>query len=365
MADSWFVRVQEKEYGPVSLDTLREWKAEGRLIATNEIRTSDGDEWRLAGTVADLFPTLRTPTVPPELRIRRRTLAEIIGDSLRIYRKGFSTFFGLALIVAVPSLGLKLSLAFVQVKEGGGVSSSTQLASIVAIVMLGAVLISWPLFVAGLQFATSDLLAGRPIRFDNIVRRAREMWGRVAKLSLFVYGSFLFWIALPFMTAMALMSAPSVLSLLLATLVLGFQVYIAARLFINFMFWQQASTLGRLDGVEALRESKELARSRKHEPLLQRPLYRGAIIASLWLLVLFAASMAVEFPFIVARLQGVTKMEDAVAIMQTVMNAPTPDRMTIATYVLSSLAHALLRPLLGIAFVLLYFDARADRDRVS
>jgi hypothetical protein len=33
--------------------------------------------------------------------------------------------------------------------------------------------------------------------------------------------------------------------------------------------------------------------------------------------------------------------------------------MTIATYALSSLVHAVLRPLLGIAFVVLYFDAKA------
>jgi len=41
MSDEWFVRVQGKEYGPVSTETLREWKGEGRLIRENELRRAD------------------------------------------------------------------------------------------------------------------------------------------------------------------------------------------------------------------------------------------------------------------------------------------------------------------------------------
>ena len=55
MADEWFVRVQGKDYGPVDLDTLREWKREGRLIADNEVREADGENWVKAET---LFATL-------------------------------------------------------------------------------------------------------------------------------------------------------------------------------------------------------------------------------------------------------------------------------------------------------------------
>ncbi len=32
MAEEWIVRVEGKEYGPVDVDELREWKREGRLI---------------------------------------------------------------------------------------------------------------------------------------------------------------------------------------------------------------------------------------------------------------------------------------------------------------------------------------------
>jgi len=30
MPDEWMVRVEGREYGPVDLETLREWKNEGR-----------------------------------------------------------------------------------------------------------------------------------------------------------------------------------------------------------------------------------------------------------------------------------------------------------------------------------------------
>ena len=77
---------------------------------------------------------------------------------------------------------------------------------------------------------------------------------------------------------------------------------------------------------------------------------------------LLAFSAAVELPFLLIRVQGITTVEQASELVQNLMNAPAPDAMTIATYVLSSLVHALLRPLLGITFVLLYFDAKARQQ---
>jgi hypothetical protein len=136
----------------------------------------------------------------------------------------------------------------------------------------------------------------------------------------------------------------------------------AGRLFINFLFWQQSATIGGLDGMNALRDSKELARSQSSTIASERPVFRGAMLASIWLVVLLGFSTAVELPFLLIRVQGVTTVEQASELVQNLMNAPTPDAMTIATYVLSSLVHALLRPLLGIAFVLLYFDAKARQQ---
>jgi hypothetical protein len=131
------------------------------------------------------------------------------------------------------------------------------------------------------------------------------------------------------------------------------------RLFINFMFWQQSCTFGGLEGVEALRDSKELARSRPSDPWHERPLFRGAILASIWLLVLVGVAVALEMPFMLMRLSSVATLDDAVTTLQTLTKTPPADALTFANYIVSTLVNAALRPLLGIAFVVLYFDAKA------
>jgi hypothetical protein len=359
MSDEWFVRVQDKEYGPVDLETLLEWKEEGRLIPANPVRREGEVEWVEAGTILALFPPALPPAAGSDLPIRRRTFGEIIGDTLRIYFKGFPQFLALALLVAIPLLGLKLSLSFVNSAPGEPLSQTARIAAVAAVVMLLALVAAWPIFLGGLQVATSELAAGRAIRLGDIFARAKSLWGRIAKLAMFVYGSFMFWLGLPLITMSALASSLSVISILLALLAFAFLVYMAVRLFTKFMFWQQSAALGELEGVEALRESDELARSRAEESLWQRPLYRGLLVLLLWVVVLIGISMAVELPFLIYRLRGVTDVEQAVAMMQALVRAPRPDALTITTYVVSSLVKALFRPLLGIAFVLLYLDARA------
>jgi hypothetical protein len=80
------------------------------------------------------------------------------------------------------------------------------------------------------------------------------------------------------------------------------------------------------------------------------------------MLLLLALSSGAEIPLVMWRLQGITNLEEARNVMQNLMSASAPDPMTIASYVLSSVIHAALRPLLGISFVLLYFDAKTDRS---
>jgi GYF domain 2 len=358
-SDQWFLRVEGKEYGPVGIEDLKEWRAEGRVIPQNYLRRDGESAWVLASTLEELFPEPTQAASPPNELFRRRTFPDIFVETFRIYRKGFLQFFLLALLVAVPSFGFQLSLSFVHYPENGIASGATRIASVIAMVTLAAILVAWPIFLGGLQFGVKEIAEGRAIRIGELLRRATNYWPRIARLCAFVYGSFLFWTGLPVLFILTFAATASVISILLALLALCFQVYMFGRLFTNFLFWQQSCTLSDLDGAEALRESKELARSRKSEPALQRPIYRGAIIVSLWVLVLIAVSITVELPFTIARFQGITNFEDAYAMLQKMMSAPTPDTLMIAADVLSSLVHAALHPLLGIAFVVLYFDAKS------
>src|SRR6202008_1681335 len=75
MTEEWIVRVQGKEYGPADIETLREWKREGRLLPENEARPANADPtavtgsakevlWSTAATIPGLFDVaavLRAP----------------------------------------------------------------------------------------------------------------------------------------------------------------------------------------------------------------------------------------------------------------------------------------------------------------
>ncbi len=134
-------------------------------------------------------------------------------------------------------------------------------------------------------------------------------------------------------------------------------------LFINFLFWQQAGALGGGETIDNLRESKELARSGTELPRLQRPLYRGALIASLWLLVIIFVNFAIEMPVVLFRLRGVTSLEQAAALLQTMATESAPDFLAGLTTFLSGLIHAILRPWLAAIFVVLYFATKADQQK--
>lgn len=362
MADQeWIVRVRDKEYGPVDLETLRDWQRDGRLIPDNEVRRSSDAAWVKADTIADLFPEAPHAVDSSLPQVHRRTFGEILIETFHIYRKGFVPFFCLALLVAVPSFLLKVCIAYVSFPGQGPPSSPGPILSALTVVLCAVVFATWPIFLAGIQIATADLAAGRTVEALDLLRRAINFWPPVAKLCLLVYGSYFIWSGIPLLAIFSLIAGPpSLLTILLVLGILALQVYMTARLWVNFLFWQQSSVLAKLDTLEALRESKELARSRPEAPRLERPLYRGAILASLWFLLLLAFSMSAELPFLFVRLQGVTNLENAAALVQNLANAPVPDAITIATYAVTTLIHAALRPLLGIAFVILYFDAKAS-----
>jgi hypothetical protein len=181
----------------------------------------------------------------------------------------------------------------------------------------------------------------------------------MAKLSLLVYGSYFVWSVLPIVVAGGfIVGDVSVLWILLALLILAFQVFMTARLWINFMFWQQSAALADLSGMGALHESKTLARSGQGNRWIDRPLYRGAIIISLWILFAIFLSSAVQLPFLFIKLKGATTLEEVQTVLQNLASAHSPEPLMIAAYAVSALAHAAVRPLLGIAFVVLYFDAK-------
>ncbi|MEY2479681.1 MAG: domain 2 [Verrucomicrobiota bacterium] len=354
------VRVQGKEYGPVDMEALREWQREGRLIPTNEVRRQGDARWMAAEQLVELFSDVEPASDPLALHFRRRTIVEIILESFRIYRRGFIPFFVCSLLVSVPWFFLQWVVSYVNLQTVGAPSAQARTAAICTLLLFVVGVIIRIAFIAAVQIAAADLDAGKKITLGDLLRRAFKAWAPTAKLSLVVYGSYFFWTVIPLLAMLSLVSGGEIsfMSILLVLLILCVPVYMTARLWVNFMFWQQTSVLEQRSGIEALRESKALARSRHNEPWLSRPLMRGAILVSFWLVVLLAVSSGAEMPFVFMRLQNITNVEDIGALWQTLTSAHAPDTLTILGSAMSSLVNALLRPLLGISFVLLYFDAK-------
>src|SRR5690349_15073109 len=96
VTDEWIVRVQGAEYGPANIETLREWKEEGRLLPSNEARRANVDFWTTAAEIPGLFgpapPVLFTQPPQPPVQLSRRSFGEILAETLQIYRKGFFQF---------------------------------------------------------------------------------------------------------------------------------------------------------------------------------------------------------------------------------------------------------------------------------
>jgi hypothetical protein len=361
MAQQWIIRVQGREYGPVDIETLREWKMEGRLLPENAARTADDDLWTTAAVIPGLFESPLAASNEATLPLYRRSFGEVFSETFQIYRKGFRRFFCFSLFTAIPAFFLQLNLPAFEIGNQTAPNWSAIQPSLLSLSMLLVFVLVWPLFLAGIQLTTVDTVRAQDVRLRDLFWRAIRLWPRMAWLSLLVYGSYFIWGALPLVAALALVTGPvSVLSILLALAILIFQVFMTARLWVNFMFWQQSAALSDLSGLAALRESKTIARSRRGEPWLNRPLYRGAIIVSIWIVVAVIVSTLVQLPFLFVKLQGVTSLEQMQATLQNLASGSGPEPLMLAAYVTSTLVHAGIRPLLGIAFVVLYFDSKLD-----
>ena len=365
MSERWIVRVEGKEYGPADLSALREWKEEGRVLSTNEARLAGEENWIRAGEIPDLFaeaspqaPPVQVPSDVPS----PPGLFQICFDSVALYIRGFFPFLGLTLLVLVPSVVAQVTGLLLDDSRSTDLNARSVLAAGFTFCMLLLTLAAWPLYIAGIQILTAELALGRRLRFFALLNSAVKFWPRVAVLCLLVYLAFLFWTLVPmsviFLIALA---GPSSLSFFLVLMIGAIQVWIVSRLFINFLFWQQTAVLDERDVAGALRESKSLARSGQDLPWFKRPLWQGVLISSLWFLFVLALNLPTLVPAMRGYWHVVTTTQDPQVLVHTMASLPKShgiDRLTFALGLLESM----LRPLLGIAFVLIFFAARARAE---
>ena len=373
VTEEWILRVDGREYGPANIETLREWKAEGRVLPANEARRADAELWSLAAEIPGLFnvealPTFSAPRLihstssgqaPPPLP--PRGFGEILTGTFRIYATGFLQFFSLTLLVVLPSVCAQLTAIWMQTGRASDADPRVLAAGGFAFLMFIFSMAMWPVYVAGIQIITTEIAAGRRIGFFAALNDAVRFWPRIAALCIFVYGVFFLLIVFAFLiAAMIVGGASSVFVILLALALLGVQIWMFGRFFVNVLFWQQFAVLENAGVIDSLRESRNLARSGSELPWFQRPLWRGVFIASLWFALVLAIALVSEWTTLQHSLNELMTIQDPQTLLQKLTEAQQAHGFDVLSFGLG-IVQKILQPLIGIAFVLLYFDSRKER----
>jgi GYF domain 2 len=366
MTEEWIVRVQGREYGPADIETLREWKADGRLLPANDARRANIDLWTTAAEIPGLFDVEMLAAVSaqrltqPPLQVPHRNFTQVLAKTFQIYRKGFLQFLGLTLLILLPSICSQLTTAFVRLPQGSNVDARSVLAAGFAFVMFILSIVMWPIYIAGIQIFAAEIARGHRPSLVAVLNDAVRFWPRVAALCIFVYGVFfLLMIFGLVIAAMALAGTSSVLLILGAMGLLILQVWMFGRFFVNVLFWQQFAVLENDGFIDSLRQSRDLARSGRDLPWFERPMWRGAFIASIWFAFVLAITLAAQWGTLQHYLNELLRTQDPQALLQQMTEAQQARGFDISAFALGVL-EKILQPLLGIAFVIVYLDSKLE-----
>jgi hypothetical protein len=367
MTEEWIVRVQGREYGPADIETLREWKADGRLLPANDARRANIDLWTTAAEIPGLFDVEMLAAVSAQrltqqpLQVPHRNFTQVLAKTFQIYRKGFLQFLGLTLLILLPSICSQLTTAFVRLPQGSNVDARSVLAAGFAFVMFILSIVMWPIYIAGIQIFAAEIARGHRPSLVAVLNDAVRFWPRVAALCIFVYGVFfLLMIFGLVIAAMALAGTSSVLLILVAMGLLILQVWMFGRFFVNVLFWQQFAVLENDGFIDSLRQSRDLARSGRDLPWFERPMWRGAFIASIWFAFVLAITLAAQWGTLQHYLNELLRTQDPQALLQQMTEAQQARGFDISAFALGVL-EKILQPLLGIAFVVVYLDSKLER----
>jgi hypothetical protein len=381
MAEQWIIRVQDKEYGPADIETLREWKTEGRVLPENEARRVDIDPtvspeafmtsqeqtlWTTAAEIPGLFSVAAVPVAGHLAQSplqERRSFAQILAETFRVYGKGFAQFLSLTLLAVLPSVFGQLANTWLQPAPNMNADLRSVAAGAFGFCMLLLTMLLWPIYIAGIQILSAEIAAGRRVRFFAALNEAVRLWPRVAFLCIVVYGVFLLLMLLAvFIMLLIAVGASSLLAIMSALVLLVLQVWMFGWWFINVLFWQQFAVLENAGVIDSLRQSRNLARSGRDLPWFQRPLWRGVFIASIWFAFVLAITLGPEWSTLQNYFSQLTITQDPQALLEKLTATQQAHGFDVFSVALN-LVQWILRPLLGIAFVLLYFDSKSHNDQ--
>src|SRR5947207_3357210 len=364
VTEEWIVRVDGREYGPADIDTLREWKAEGRVLPANEARRAGAELWTFAAEIPGLFnvgaPVTAGPSRLTQPPLQARAFGQILAETFRIYARGFLQFLALTLLVVLPSVCGQLAAMWTQNMQASDADLRALAAGAFVFLMFIVSLAMWPIYVAGIQIFTTEITAGRRLGFFAALNESVRFWPRVAALCIFVYGVFfLLTVFALLIAAMIVAGASSLFVIPLALALLVLQVWMFGRFFVNVLFWQQCAVLENAGVVDSLRESRTLAHSGRELPWFQRPLWRGVFISSLWFAFVLVIALVSQWPTLQHSLNELMTTQDPQALFQKLTEAQRARGFDVLGFALG-LLQKILQPLVGLASVVLYINSRRE-----
>ncbi|MGA7276004.1 MAG: hypothetical protein WBX14_14245, partial [Candidatus Udaeobacter sp.] len=265
--------------------------------------------------------------------------------------------------VLLPSVCSQLTTALIQTAHTSDGDLRVLAGGSFAFLMFVLSMAMWPVYIAGIQILTVEIAGGRRLGLVAVLNEAVRFWPRVAALCIFVYG--VFFLLIVFGLAIAAISLAGSSSLLLVLFALGLlilQVWMFSRFFVNVLFWQQFAVLENAGFIDSLRFSRNLARSGGDLPWFERPLWRGAVIASLWCAFVLVVMLVSEWSTLHHYFTQFVTTQDPQKLLQQLTEAQQARGFDISGFVLN-LLQRILQPLLGIAFVVLYLDCKTRRER--
>ncbi|HTQ50607.1 MAG TPA: DUF4190 domain-containing protein [Candidatus Acidoferrales bacterium] len=149
MANYKVIGSDQKQYGPVSAEDLRQWIADGRLSAQTKVQIEGTDEWKLLGEVPELADALSNRIPPPTApavpsRTSGLAVTSLVLGVLGLFTCGITALFGLVLgIIAMVKVSNSRGAL-----RGGGIA-------LAGIIVSGIFLLMIPIYAAMLLPALS------------------------------------------------------------------------------------------------------------------------------------------------------------------------------------------------------------------
>src|SRR5438874_10543300 len=103
---------------------------------------------------------------------QRRSLAQILTETFRIYWRGFFQFLTLTLLVLLPSVCSQLASPWMQPAQTPAVDLRAVAAGSFAFLMFILSIAMWPVYVAGIQILAAGMAAGRRTGLVDVLNKA-------------------------------------------------------------------------------------------------------------------------------------------------------------------------------------------------